>query len=335
MRLQHGRVVVASTCVLLLVCGSIRMPAQVTGGTIIGTITDSSGAVVPSATVRVKNLATDVDRIVSTNQDGLYRTPNLLPGKYQVSVSGTGFATTVFSEITLDVGQELQIDLQLRVGHATETVEVTAEQPGVTTTTATISAVVSGTEMRELPLNGRDWASLATLEPGVAPVRTQMALASGANDRTIRGIGSQLTVGGTRPQQNNYRLDGISINDASNGAPGSVLGANLGVDAIQEFSVITNNPSAEYGRSSGGIVNAITRSGSNVLHGSAFEFFRNSALDARNYFDGPRVPPFKRNQFRGSLEAEVSHHFILVGLCGSRRYLQKPADFLHRFAFGQ
>jgi len=281
------------------------MPAQVTGGTIIGTITDSSGAVVPSATVRIKNLATDVDRIVSTNQDGLYRTPNLLPGKYQVSVSGTGFATTVFSEVTLDVGQELQIDLQLRVGHATETVQVTAEQPGVTTTTATISAVVSGTEMRELPLNGRDWASLATLEPGVAPVRTQMALASGANDRTIRGIGSQLTVGGTRPQQNNYRLDGISINDASNGAPGSVLGANLGVDAIQEFSVITNNPSAEYGRSSGGIVNAITRSGSNILHGSAFEFFRNSALDARNYFDGPRVPPFKRNQFGGGLGGPI------------------------------
>src|SRR5205807_2051846 len=105
--------------------------------------------------------------------------------------------------------------------------------------------------------------------------------------------------------QNNYRLDGISINDSSNGAPGSVLGANLGVDAIQEFSVITNSPSAEYGRSSGGIVNAITRSGSNKLHGSAFEFFRNSALDARNYFDGPRVPPFKRNQFGGSLGGAI------------------------------
>src|SRR5262249_31716603 len=105
-------------------------------------------------------------------------------------VSGTGFATTVFSEVTLDVGQELQIDLQLRVGHATETVQVTAEQPGVTTTTATISAVVSGTEMRELPLNSRDWASLATLKPWGAAVRHQIAYASGANDRTIQSIGS-------------------------------------------------------------------------------------------------------------------------------------------------
>ncbi|HWY70266.1 MAG TPA: carboxypeptidase regulatory-like domain-containing protein [Terriglobales bacterium] len=305
MRLPHCCVFVTCACALLLLCGSIPIAAQVTGGTILGTITDTSGAVVPKATVTVKNQATGLTRIVSTNQDGLYRAPNLIPGKYQVNVSATGFATDVRNEVTVDVGQELQIDLQLRVGHATETVEVTGEQSGVTTTTATISAVVSGTEMRELPLNGRDWASLATLEPGVAPVRTQMALASGANDRTIRGIGSQLTVGGTRPQQNNYRLDGISINDSSNGAPGSVLGANLGVDAIQEFSVITNNPSAEYGRSSGGIVNAITRSGSNALHGSAFEFFRNSALDARNYFDGPRVPPFKRNQFGGSLGGPI------------------------------
>ncbi|PYY06109.1 MAG: hypothetical protein DMG64_01855, partial [Acidobacteria bacterium] len=243
MRLPHCRVFVASACALLLLCGSIRIVAQVTGGTILGTIIDTSGAVVPKATVTVKNQATDLSRVVSTNQDGLYRAPNLLPGKYEISVSATGFATAVRNDVTVDVGQALQIDLQLRVGHASETVQVTGEQSGVTTTTATISAIVSGTEMRELPLNGRDWASLATLEPGVAPVRTQMPLASGANDRTIRGIGSQLTVGGTRPQQNNYRLDGISINDSSNGAPGSVLGANLGVDAIQEFSVITNNPS--------------------------------------------------------------------------------------------
>lgn len=279
--------------------------AQVAGGTILGTVTDQSGAAVAAATVNVKSLATDVTRNVPTNQSGFYRAPNLVPGRYEISASAAGFATAVRNGLTLEVGQELEIDLQMRVGSANETVQVTGDQPAVSTATATISAVVTGTEVRELPLNGRDWASLATLEPGVAPVRTQMQLSSGANDRTIRGVGSQLTVGGARPQQNNYRLNGVSINDASNGAPGSVLGANLGVDAIQEFSVITTNPSAEYGRSSGGIINAITRSGSNSLHGSAFEFLRNSALDARNYFDGPRVPPFKRNQFGGSLGGAI------------------------------
>src|SRR5258708_4370974 len=140
MRLPHCRFLVASACVSLLLCGSIPIAAQVTGGTILGTITDTSGAIVPKATVTVKNQATDLTRIVSTNQDGLYRTPNLIPGKYQVSVSATGFATAVRNEVTVDVGQELQIDLQLRVGHATETVEVTGEQSGVTTTTGTISA---------------------------------------------------------------------------------------------------------------------------------------------------------------------------------------------------
>jgi hypothetical protein len=165
-------------------------------------------------------------------------------------------------------------------------------------TSSDIGAVVTANTVRELPLNGRSWTDLAALQPGVSTIQTQPSFATGA-DRGNRGFGQQLTISGARPQQNNYRLDGISLNDYANGAPGSVLGGNLGVDAIQEFSVLTSNYSAEYGKTSGGVVNAITRSGTNDFHGSAYEFLRNSALDARNYYEDPTLgkASFKRNQF--------------------------------------
>ncbi|MGZ5529681.1 MAG: TonB-dependent receptor domain-containing protein, partial [Limisphaerales bacterium] len=153
-------------------------------------------------------------------------------------------------------------------------------------------------------LNGRSWTDLAELQPGVSTIQTQPTFAAGT-DRGNRGFGQQLTISGARPQQNNYRLDGVSLNDYANGAPGSVLGGNLGVDAIQEFSVLTSNYSAEYGKTSGGVVNAITRSGTNDIHGSVYEFLRNSHLDARNYFDVGNIPPFKRNQFGGAIGGPI------------------------------
>src|SRR6202049_326924 len=162
-----------------------------------------------------------------------------------------------------------------------------------------MSAVGSPTTCRELPLNGRSWTDLAALQPGVAPVETHV---QGDN---LRGYGDEVSIAGGRPQQNNYRLDGVSVNDFANGGPGSVLGGNLGVDAIQEFSVLTSNYSAEYGKTSGGVVNAITRSGTNQFHGSVYEFIRNNALDARNYFDLGGVPPFKRNQFGGAIGGPI------------------------------
>ena len=163
--------------------------------------------------------------------------------------------------------------------------------------------VVDSHTVNELPLNGRDWTSLTLLEPGVAQVRTQKALGV-SNDRPNRGLGTDVTIGGNRPQGNNYRLDGVSINDYSSGAPGSVTGGVLGVDAVQEFSVVTSNAPADYGKTSGGVINAASRSGTNAFHGSAYEFIRNSKLDTRNFFDTAKdasgnliVPPFKRNQF--------------------------------------
>jgi hypothetical protein len=149
-----------------------------------------------------------------------------------------------------------------------------------------------------LPLNGRSWTDLATLQPGVSAITTQTDFSVGG-DRGNRGFGNQISIAGARPEQNNYRLDGVSINDFNNAAPGSVLGGDMGVDAVQEFSVITSNVSAEYGRTSGGVINAITKSGTNQFHGGIYEFLRNSALDTRNFFEDPSAPKagFRQNQF--------------------------------------
>jgi len=285
---------------------SLSLRAQVAGGTLSGTITDPSGAAVPSAQVVVKNSATGITRTLTTNSDGFYSAANLLPGEYEVAVSATGFNTEVKSGITINVGAQPVFNLVLQVGTVANRVEVTTEAPTVQLTSSDIGATVNATTVRELPLNGRSWTDLAALQPGVATIQTQPSFSTGA-DRGNRGFGQQLTISGARPQQNNYRLDGISLNDYANGAPGSVLGGNLGVDAIQEFSVLTSNYSAEYGKTSGGVVNAITRSGTNGFHGSVYEFLRNSALDARNFFEDPASPKasFKRNQFGGAVGGPI------------------------------
>jgi hypothetical protein len=272
---------------------------QVAGGTIQGEVMDTAGNVIPGAHITIKNLATGVVTTVDNNDQGLYTVPNLLPGTYEVACSAAGFGKTVAASVPLTVGAQQRLDFTLKPGVVMETVVVHDVTPTVDLASSTMSNVVNQTTVRELPLNGRDWTQLATLETGVASVHTQVALTTGP-DRGNRGFGTQLTISGGRPAQNNYRLDGVSINDYSNGAPGSVLGSNLGVDAVEEFSVLTSNYSAEYGRTSGGVINAITKSGTNSLHGTAYEFLRNSALDSKNYFDPVKKPPFKRNQFGAS-----------------------------------
>jgi len=301
--LNYLRERVSAIFLIAGICFSVPAYAQVAGGNLSGTITDPSGRLVPQAQVSIENVSTGITTAVSTNSDGYYTAANLLPGEYQVTVSAKGFATEVRKGISLTVGARQIIDLTLQVGSAAKTVvEVTTEAPAVQLASSDISAVVNATTVRELPLNGRSWTDLAALQPGVDTIQTQPTFAVGA-DRGNRGFGQQLTISGARPQQNNYRLDGVSLNDYANGAPGSVLGGNLGVDAIQEFSVLTSNYSAEYGKTSGGVVNAITRSGTNTFHGSAYEFLRNSTLDARNFFEDPAAPKasFKRNQFGGAI----------------------------------
>jgi hypothetical protein len=174
-------------------------------------------------------------------------------------------------------------------------VVVSDQPPDLQLETSAISSSTDSQTIVELPLNARSWTDLAQLQPGVSTIRAMAPVSS--TDRLGRGYGVELSVSGGRPQQNNYLLDGISINDYTNQAPGSVLGGNLGVDAVSEFSVLTSNQGAEYGRTSGGVISAITRTGTNRFHGSAYEFLRNSALDARNYFDPAAIAPFRRNQF--------------------------------------
>jgi Carboxypeptidase regulatory-like domain/TonB dependent receptor-like, beta-barrel/TonB-dependent Receptor Plug Domain len=291
--MKIGRGLLVCVMLLLAVVASTPVYAQVAGATLSGTATDASGAAVPNAKVSIKNGATGVVREVTTDSAGFYSAPNLLPGVYSITVAATGFSSSVQTGLTLTVGASKALNIALQVGQVNERVEVTATAPAVELTSSTISGEVDSTTERELPLNGRDWTQLATLQPGVVSVRVE----AGASNRGNRGYGTLLTISGHQPFENNYRINGISINDYSNGSPGSSLGVNLGVDAIQEFSVLTGNYSAEYGRASGGVINGITKSGNNQFHGDAYYFVRDKILDARNYFDPAAIPPFHRDQF--------------------------------------
>jgi len=290
--------------VLFFILLPLSAYAQVSGATLLGTVTDSSGAVIPSVQVSIKNEGTGEVRTVSVDSAGFYSAPNLLPGKYDVSVSAPGFSTAETKGVTLTVGAQQLLNVKMQVGQVSEKIEVTDVAPAVQLADSTIGGVVGQEAVAQLPLNGRDWTSLATLQPGVDSVGSIQAN-TGGPDRARRGYGVQMNISGTRPTQNNYRIDGISVNDYTNGGPGSVEGSTLGVDAVQEFSVLTSNYSAEYGRTSGGVVNALTKSGTNQYHGDVYEYLRNSALDAKNYFDQGAVPLFHRSQFGGALGGPI------------------------------
>ena len=279
--------------------------AQVAGGTMLGTVHDPSGAVVAGAQVTITDIATGISRVVPTDGNGSYSAANLLPGTYTITVSAPGFATEVQSGIDVTVGSQILLNIKLKPGTTLEKVEVHGLTPGVQLTTSALSDQVGSDTVIDLPLNGRDWTQLATLSPGVASLEAiQPSTGTAGGGRGNRGFGTQLTISGARPQQSSYRVDGINVNDWLNGGPGSVLGATTGVDSVEEFSVLTSNYSAEYGRTSGGVINSITHSGTNRFHGTGYEFIRNSALDAENYFDTTKVP-FRRNQFGGSIGGPI------------------------------
>src|ERR1700736_858850 len=278
---------------------SVPARAQVAGANLSGIVMDESNAAVPDATISIKSVAMGTVREVRSNSDGFYSAPDLLAGDYDIEASAKGFSTVALKDVTLTVGSEKALDFTVKVGQINLRVEVTGTPTTVETSSSTLSAAVEQKTIVDLPLNGRDWTLLATLQPGVIAVRAQATTGASAN-RGNRGFGNQLSDSGHRPFENTYRIDGININDYSNGAPGSVLGVALGVDAIQEFSVVTTNYSAEYGRTSGAVINSITKSGTNELHGSAYLFDRDKIFDARNFFDPPAIPPFRRTQFGAS-----------------------------------
>jgi len=314
------------TTILVLLSMAAIAVAQVTTGTISGSVKDSSGAVLPGAKITILNQETGISRTLQSDSSGRYSAPSLNLGNYRITTSLEGFQTSVRSGITLTVGREAVVDFQLELGAVTQTVEVTGEAPLVESTTSSLGSLVDDRTIRDLPLNGRSFDQLAFLQPGV------IGMGGGTSQGGFSyGSGRRFSVSGSRSDTNSFLLDGTDINDQANSTPGGASGNNLGVDTIREYKILTNSFSAEYGRSAGSVTSAVTRSGTNTLHGSIFEFIRNSHLDARNFFDldtaHPTVrsspPPFKRNQFGAVLGGPIQKDrtFFFGGYEGLRQGL--------------
>ena len=286
--------------------------AQVTTGQVSGTVADSTGAMIPGATVTLRNVEWGNSCRVQTDAAGVYTAPQLTLGMYEITAETAGFQTVVRTGVEMTVGRQAVVDFTMQVGAVSERITVTGEAPLLETTNATVADLVSESQMRELPLNGRSFTDLTAIQPGVV---TDLDIPAGV----FQG-GGRLVVNGARPQQSLYLLDGTDIvSPYSNVAPVSVMNQTLGVDTIREFTVLQNNYGAQYGRAIGGVINAVTRSGTNEFHGSAFEFLRNEQLDAKNFFDVPdckdrkntltfscgTIPPFKRNQFGGTIGGPI------------------------------
>ncbi|MGA9510767.1 MAG: TonB-dependent receptor [Candidatus Sulfotelmatobacter sp.] len=301
--MKLDRVVV---CILLLcsIPPSIAL-AQTFRGTILGTVTDPSGNVVAGATVKVRNNGTGLERNATTASDGGYAIPELPIGMYSVTVSQSGFETSVTSAVEVNVATERRIDVQLKVGQVTQTVEVSGEElPQVQTTSNDLGGVLTSQTVEDLPVNGRDYTKLIFLNAGVA----------GSPDQITDSPGSygEFSMNGARGRSNNYMLDGTDMNDGYRNDPAineggvfAVPSAILPIGAIAEMSVISNFQ-PEYGRNAGAIVNIVTKSGTNGVHGQLFEYFRNDALDARNFFNfTDQRAPFHNNQFGGAIGGPI------------------------------
>ena len=276
-----------------------RLNAQAAFGTLLGNIQDQQGAVIPNVTVTARNLETGVTRTATTDSSGAYRILNVAPGNYELTAVASGFRKEIRNPVVVTISGESRVDFSLAVGAASEQVEVTAQAPQINTTNAALGGLVEEKEVRELPLNGRDWLQLSTLQAGVVGGIGQTDASQYQNSRAARGNGMSLSISGNRPTGNVFLVDGLVVNDYANASPGSGLNVNLGVEAVREFRVLTDEYTAEYGRSTGGVVTAAFKSGTNQFHGNAYEFLRNNALDATNFFDKTQ-PPFHRSQFGAS-----------------------------------
>jgi len=282
---------------MLVLSGQI-LYAQITGG-ILGTVTDPSGAAISDATVTMRNADTGLERRVQTNASGSYEFLAVPVGEnYSVRVEAGGFRATVENGIKLDINQKYRADFKLAVGAANQTIEVTGVSAQVDTTSTQLGDVIGSQKMTSLPLNGRSYIDLLGLQAGVVPVSSEGAI----SDRNVSGnlSAGQVSVNGQRESANSFLVNGGDVEESvQNGA--SIIPT---LDSIDEFRLLTNSFNAEYGRFSGAIVNVVTKSGTNDIRGSIYEFLRNEKLDARNYFD-PERGDFKRNQFGGTIGAPV------------------------------
>ncbi|HUM06957.1 MAG TPA: TonB-dependent receptor [Terriglobales bacterium] len=291
---------------VFVLLAAATLVAQTFRGTILGTVTDPSGNLVAGATVKVKNSGTGLERSTTTSADGSYAIPELPIGKYSVTVTQSGFQTAITSEVEVNVATERRVDVQLKLGQVTQMVEVSGgDLPQIETTSNELGGVLTSKTVEDLPINGRDYTKLIFLNPGVA----------GSPDQITDSPGSfgEFSMNGARGRSNNYLLDGTDMNDGYRNDPAinqggvfAVPSAILPIGAVAEMKVLSNFE-PEYGRNAGAVVNIVTKSGTNSLHGEVFEYFRNNALDARNYFNevGQQRAPFHNNQFGGSLGGPI------------------------------
>ena len=286
----------------LLLCVLVLFPClllgQTTSATMSGQVTDPTKATMAEASVTAVNNETGVRYVRLTDPSGLYLIPLLPPGEYRIQVEKQGFKTVVKPGVVLHVQDAVVINFEMAVGSASETINVESGLQGIETTSSTLSSLTSPVQMAELPLNGRNFTQLLTLAPGVQHVQS-------VGNQTY-GRGDTYSVSGQRAEGQAFLLDGQSIMDNFDHGTGSgALGTALGVDSIAEFQTMTNTYSAQFG-GDGAVLDAASRSGTNTFHGSAYEFLRNSALDARNYYDPLSGPPsFSRNQFGGTVGGPI------------------------------
>jgi hypothetical protein len=317
-----GRLVIG---LLACLAGLAAAHAQVSAS-LTGVITDPSGAPVPAAAVTTKNLETGAVRSTVTDDAGRYRVLALPVGEYEVRAAKGGFQEGIHGGFHLVVGQEASIDLRLQVGQIKQAVTVTEEAPMVSTTTRDISGLVGEQQVKELPLNGRSYDELLTLNPGIVNFTWEKTGGIGVSNSTT---GNNFAVSGNRPQQNLFLLNGVEYTGAAenNMQPGGTSQQLLGVDAVREFNVLRDSYGAEFGKRPGGQVIIVTQSGTNEWHGTAFEFLRNSALDAPNFFDQGSAPPFQRNQFGGSMGGPVQKEetFLFGNYEGFRQNLHQTS----------
>ena len=290
-----------------------NVQGQTTQGGIVGTVHDQKGANVPDVNLTVTNPSTGLQRQTKTADNGIFRVMALPTGVYQIRAEAPGFATTTTNGVEIGVDQIRDMEIVLKIGTKTETVEVQSEAALTQTESSKLGEIIDNRKVEELPLNGRDFAQLARLNPGVA------SSGGGGGQQGGEGGVSGYSSNGQRSTSNNFMVDGIDNNDYFGGAAAQIPS----IDSIQEFEVQTNTFAAEYGRNTGSVVNLVTKSGSNLLHGSAYEFFRNDVLDARNYFNDStfRKSALRLNQFGGTLGGPILKNktFFFLNYEGFRR----------------
>src|SRR6266702_2899595 len=320
-KISLAEAILYGALVLFFALTALRADAQVVGGTLSGTVTDSSGAALPNAVILVHNDETGNERRLTTGQDGRYSAPSIPIGSYTITAQLDGFAAQRRTGIPLTVGQSKQIDLTLTVNAVEQQVTVEDKPAVVNLSTEQISGLVDERQVKQLPLNGRSYDQLITLNPATVNYTGQR---SGGIGTSNSSVGNMFSVSGRRPQDNLFLLNGIEYTGASliNVTPGGTSGQLLGVEAVREFNVVTDTYGANYGKRTGAQVSIITASGSNQLHGSVYEFFRNSALDARNYFDQAKIPEFQRNDFGAAIGGPLRHD-KLFGFANYEGYRQR------------